>query len=100
MIIDKLVRRQNDATETAALPVNMLGCRIDDAIGTKLQRLLLHGRGKHIINRELSTMRMGYFGNRCDIDDLKRRVGRAFEKENFGIGTHSLFPCRQIGTID
>ncbi len=77
----------------------MLGGRIDNAICAKLQRLLLHRRCEHIIDREFRAYLMRNLGNRRDIDDFQRGIGRAFEEKYFRIRTRCLFPSRKILAI-
>ena len=38
--------------------------------------------------------------HRGDVDDLQRRIGRAFEEEGLGVRPHRVLPLRQIGAVD
>ena len=53
------LRAEDDAAEAAALAVDMLGRRIDDAVGAELQRLLQHRRGEDIVDDERRAGSMG-----------------------------------------
>ena len=55
-----LYQRQNrGAAQHAALAVDVLGGGIDDDVGAKLQRLLQHRRGEHIVDPHLGPDLLG-----------------------------------------
>ena len=43
---------------------------------------------------------MRNFGDRLDVDHLKHRIGRRFQKEGLGVGPHRLAPLIEIGAVD
>ena len=50
MVGDEFLARENDAAEHPALPVDMLGRGIDDAVGAERQRMLEQRRGENIVD--------------------------------------------------
>ena len=74
-----------DAAEAAPLAVDVLGRRIDDAVGAELQRALQERRREDVVDDERRAGRVGDLGHGGDVDELERRVGRALEEERLGV---------------
>ena len=100
VLVDPLLVGQDHAAEAAALAVDMLGRRIDDHMRAELQRLLQKRRRENIVDDQPRADRVGQRGHCGDVDNLQRRVGRAFEEEQPRRGTHGLFPGLQVGAVD
>src|SRR5690606_38628601 len=100
MLVDPVLVGEDDAAETTALTVNMLGGGIDDNMSAEFQRLLLQWRCKHIIDDEACTCGIGDLGHGCNIDHFKRRIGRAFKEEQLGAGANRILPSLEIRSID
>ena len=60
--------REDDAAETAALAVDVLGRRIDDAIGAERERALVERRGEHIVDHQLGADAVRDLRDRRDVD--------------------------------
>ena len=93
-------RREDDAAETAALAVDMFGRRIDHAIGAERERRLKKRRREHVVDYERRAGFMRDIGNRRDVDDLERRIGRRLQKEGLGVRPHRVAPLVEIGAVD
>ena len=100
IVLDEFLGREDHAAEATPLPVDMLGRRIDDAIGAEFQRALIHRRREYVVDHERGAGVMRDLGDRFDIDDFQRRIGRAFEKERLGVRPHRLAPLLQISAVD
>ena len=79
----------------AALAVDVLGRRIDHAIGAERQRALVERRGEHVVDHQLGAGVVRDLGDRGDVDDFERRIGRRFQEERLGVLAHRLFPLRR-----
>ena len=97
---DEFLRGEHDAAEAAALAVDVLGRRIDDAVRAERQRALIQRRGEHVVDHERRAGRMSDLRHLGDVDDLERRIGRAFEKERLGVRPHRIAPGVEIAAVD
>ena len=95
VVLDELLGAEDDAAEAAALAVDVLGRRIDHAVGAELERALVERRREHVVDHERRAGRMRDLGDRLDVDHLERRVGRAFEEEGLGVRPHRVAPLRR-----
>ena len=77
---DEFLAGENDAAEHPALPVDVLGRGIDDAIGAELQRVLQQRRGEHVVDDQRRAVLVHDLGDGGDVDDLERRIGRRFRE--------------------
>ena len=100
VLIDPLLVRQDDAAKAAALAVDVLGGGIDDDMRAEFERLLLQRRGEDIVDDKPRAGLVGEFRHRSDVDYFQRRIGRAFEEEQFCVGANCLFPIAYVGTVD
>ena len=100
VLVDPLLVGQDDAAETAALTVDMLGGGIDDDMRAELERLLLQRRRKDIVDDKARADRIGELGHEGDVDHLERRIGRALQEEQLGVRPHRLFPFLRLGAVD
>ena len=92
--------RQDGATETAPLAVDVLGRRIDDDVGAERQRLLQERRGKDIVDDKEAAGTVDEPRHRGEIDDLHRRVGRAFAKRQRRTAGERRFPGAEVAPVD
>ena len=69
--VDERLAGQDHAAEAAALPVDMLGRRIDDAIGAELERALQHRRREDVVDDQRRAARMRDLGHRRDVDETR-----------------------------
>src|SRR5580704_16789058 len=86
------VAAENNAAETAAMPVDMLRLRVDDAIGPKRKRLLQNRGREDIIDDKAGAMFMRDRRDGRDIVDFKTGIGRRFEKQKLCFGPHRRAP--------
>ncbi len=100
IVLDEFFRREDDAAETAALAVDVLGGGIDDAVGPELERLLEQRRREHVVDHQRRARGVGDVGDRLDVEHLQRRIGRALEKEGLGVGLHRLAPGLEVPAVD
>ncbi len=91
---------ENDAAETAALAVDVLGRGIDDAIGAERERRLEDRRREHVVDHELGPGVVGDGGDGGDVEHLQGRIGRAFQEEHLGVGPHRATPVVEIEPVD
>ena len=97
---DEFFARQDDPAEHAPLTVDVLGRRIDDAIGAELHRMLQQRRREHVVDHERRASPMHDLGDGGDIDDFERRVGRRFEERRFGVRAHRRPPRVEVRAVD
>ena len=71
--LDELLGCEDHAAKAAPLPVDVLSRRIDDAIGSELQRLLPDRRREHVVHHQLRPDLTGNRGDGLDVDDLQGR---------------------------
>jgi hypothetical protein len=100
MLLDELLRRQDDAAETAALAVDVLGRRIDHAVGAERERALPDRRREHVVDDQPRAAAMRDLGDAADVEHVERRVGRAFQEAAFRVRPHRLAPLVEIEAID
>ncbi len=97
---DPLLVGEHDAAEAAALPVDVLGRRIDDGVRAELQRTLEERRGKDVVDDEPRAGLARDLGDRRDVDQLERRVGRAFQEERLRLRPDRLLPRIDVAAVD
>ena len=85
IIHDELFGAEDDPAEAAALPVDVLGRRIHDAVGAELERPLVERGRKYVVDGQRRAGRMRDLGHRLDIDDFQRRVSRALQEKSLGV---------------
>ncbi len=73
----------------------VLRCRMDNDIRTQFDRPLKVWRGKSVIDTKRYTFAMRQIRTSSDVNDLQRRVGWSFSKQEF-----SMFIDRCIYLID
>ncbi len=100
MFLHVVLGAEYRAAETAALPVDVLGGRVDDDVGTVLKRPLAERRRKHVVDDDDGADLLGELADSADVDQLQRRVGRCLEEEQLGVGPYGLLPGVQIAAID
>ena len=98
---DELLVGEDDAAEAAALAVDVLGRRIDDDVGAELQRLLQERRGEDVVDDQPRAGLVGDLGDRGDVDDFERRIGRAFEEAApWSSSLTACPPLAEVGAVD
>ncbi|CCC96685.1 protein of unknown function [Azospirillum baldaniorum] len=95
-----LVVGQDDAAQTAALAIDVLGRRIDDDVGAHLERALQHRRGEGVVDHHLGPGLVGESADRAQVDDLKPRVAGRLQEDDLGRLGQRLFPLGQVGAVD
>ena len=97
---DEFFRAEDDAAEAAALAVDVLGRRIDDAVGAELERLLEQRRREHVVDHERGAGVVRDLGDRRDVDAPRASGWSAFQKERLGV--RAAPPCArlEIGAVD
>ncbi len=99
VLLDEVLGGQDDAAETAALAVDMLGRRIDHAVGAELERPLPERGRKHVVDDQRGARRMRDLGDLRDVDHFQRGIGRAFEEEGLGVRPHRIAPLLEVGAF-
>ena len=99
LIFDIIAIAQNNAAKTASLPVNMFGRRINGDVGAQSHRLLQNRCGEHIIDNQAAAVIMGNIGNRLNVDDFQYRVGRSFQKQQFGFRAQGRLPGFKVAPV-
>ena len=98
-VLDIILTAQNNAAKAPALPVNMFGRGINRDVRAQGQRLLQNRRRKHIIDNQLRAMIMGNIGHRLNVDDFQQRIGRGFQKQDFGFRSQRGLPRLKVAPI-
>ena len=78
----------------------MFGRRIDHAVGAERERRLKDRRREHVVDDERRAGFVRDIGDRRDIDDFERRIGRRLQKEGLGIRPHRVAPLVEVGAVD
>ena len=91
---------QDDAAETSALSVDVLGGGIHHAIGPQRQGPLEERRGKNIVDRQRRTRRMSDLGHARDVDHFEARVRGCFQQECLRRRRHGRAPFVEIRPVD
>ncbi len=91
---DERLIGEDHATEHAPAAVDVLGRRIDDDVRAERQRLLQNRRREHVVDDQLRACLVRDLGNRRDVVDLQRRVGRRLDEEQFRVLVGRLLPRR------
>ena len=101
MVGDELLARQDDPAEHAALAVDVLGRRIDDAIGAELQGMLKHRRREHVVDHERRAMTRARFPRRAAMSMISS-VGLVGLSRNAVLvfGPHRGAPGVEIRAVD
>ena len=100
VLIDPVLRRQDDAAEATALAVDMLGGGIDDDMRAEIERMLEERGGKHVVHDQLGADLVGELGDAGNVHDFECRVGRAFQEHDLGVRLDRLFPVGEIAAVD
>jgi hypothetical protein len=100
VLLDEILGGEDDAAEAAALAVDVLGGRIDDAIRAERERALPQRRGEHVVDDQRRPGLVRDRGDRADVQDLQRRIGRALEEEGFRARPHRRAPLRKVEPVD
>ena len=98
--VDELLRAEDDAAEAAALAVDMLGGRIDHAIGAERERALPKRRREHVVDHQRRARLMRDLGDAGDVDHFQRRIGRRLEEAGLGVRAQRRPPGVEIGAVD
>ena len=99
-LADKLAAGADHTAQGAALPVDVLGGRIDDDIGALFDGFGKDRRGKHVVHDDQSPDLMGNFSDGPDIDQFQRWVGHRLEEHRLGARRHRVAPLFKVGAID
>ena len=97
---DEFLRAEDDTAETAALAVDVLGRRIDDAVGAELQRALVERGGEHVVHHQRRAGRMRDVGDRLDVEHFQIGIGWALQEAGLGVLLHRLLPLAEVGAVD
>ena len=81
-------RAEDDAAEAAALAVDVLGGRIDHAVGAELQRALVERRREHVVDDQRRAGRVRDLGDRAMSITSSVGIGRRLEEEGLGVRPH------------
>src|SRR5437588_12785751 len=100
MVGNEFLRSEDDPAEAAALAVDVLGCRIDDAVGAELERALIERGGEYVVDHEGGSRRMRDPGDCLDVENLQRRIRRAFQEERLGAWAHRALPLLEIAAVN
>src|SRR5271157_5233074 len=100
IVLDEFFRRQDGTTETTPLAVDVLGRRIDNDVGAQRQRLLQERGRKYVVDDEEAAGAVRQPGDLNQIDDLHRRVRRAFAKSKRRAAGECRLPGAEIASVD
>ena len=91
--------RQDGTGEDAALPVHVLGGGIGDDIRAKLEWSLEHGGGEHVVDHEQGAGLLAELCDRCDVDAVEQRIGRALDQDELAALADLALPGRHVGAV-
>ena len=100
MVHDELLRSEDHAAEAAALAVDVLGRRIDHAVGAELERMLEQRRREHVVDHQRRAGVVRDLGDRGDVEHFEIGIGRALQEAGLGVLLHRLLPLVEIGAVD
>ena len=94
-------RAEDDAAEAAALAVDVLGGRIDDAVGAELERALPQRRREHVVDHQRARRPRARSRRppRCRCTSSVGLVGVS-RKNVLVFGRIALRHCVEIGAVD
>lgn len=82
------------------MSVDVLGDRVDDNVGTELERVLEEGRHEGVVDNELGVVLVGNLGNGLDVDETEGRVGGGLDPDELGVGADGLGNVGSILEVD
>ena len=100
VVSDEFLAGEDDPAEHAPLAIDVLGRRIDDAIGAELHRMLQQRRREYIVDHQRRAGPVHDLGDGGDVDQFERRIGRQFDERRFGVGAQSRSPGVEVGAVD
>ena len=75
----------NNAHQYVRMTAQIFGSGMEHKIATHIQRLLQIRRGKGVVDADQRTGRFGFRGQRFDVYQTQKRVGRRFQPHQFDI---------------
>ena len=80
-----VVRGHGHAADHVAVPVQVLGHRVDDDVGAHLEGPLEHGGREGVVHNDGDPSISPHGGHRLDIENLQQRIGRRFHPNHLRI---------------
>lgn len=80
--LDELPASQDGTAQHPALPVEVLGGRIDHDVGAQFERPREDRRTEHVVHHHLCTSGVGELADGSDIDQLEHGVARGLEEDS------------------
>ena len=100
LAVDELLGARDCTRQHTALPVHHLGCRVGDDVRAEIERALERTGGKRIVDNGGDAVFARKGADELQIDEVHRRVRRAFEEEHLGVGPDRGFPRSVVTRID
>ena len=82
MILEEIFLAQDHAAQRAALAVDIFGRGMHDDMGAELHRPLQRRAGKGIVDDQPRAGAVRDLGDRFQIDDGERRIGRRLQEQD------------------
>lgn len=96
----KLSAIHNNATHRCGMPIHIFGSGMHHNVRAPLYRTTVNWCGECVIHYQRHTMGMSHLGKLLYVQNLNRRIGYGFTKQNLGIRPERgcYFLLRRIGT--
>lgn len=103
--IDQCLLRYHHAARQIAMASEILGCAVDDDVGSELQGRLVDRGGESVVDDDEHAAGFGHLYRFGDVDDFHLWVGRRLEEENAGavrddFGQTADLAAEQEGRVD
>ena len=97
---DQLRGSADRAGHDTALPVEVLGARMDHQVGAQFGRALQRRRAEAVVDRQQRAGGMGDVGQGGDVADIGQRVGRRLGEQQARLRPHRGAPFGDVGLRD
>lgn len=98
--VDLLVGGDGNTHDDIRVSVDVLGDRVDNNVGTELERVLEEGRHEGVVDNELGVVLVGNLGNGLDVNETEGGVGGGLDPDELGVGADGLGNVGGILEID
>ena len=100
MTLQEILVAQHDATEAAALSVDVFRCGMHDDVRAEIHRPLQRRCREGVIDDQPRAAIAGDLGDRRYVDNIKCWIGRGLQEQHLGRRRHRRAPLVEIAAVD
>ena len=89
----------NRAAHAGAVAAQVLGQRVHDDVGAKLEGAQQIGRGHGVVHDQRHAVGVGHIGQRLNVGHVAQRVADGFDEHGLGLGIDQLAKAGRIARV-